>query len=89
MASSLSPVRPLPSQGRLALAFCAVFAVCSLALMAIMDKAGFHLMTGIQMAAMAAILTGSGILFSLAVAARMIPGSRPVSPVHFYTRFAV
>jgi len=81
LVSSLNPVSPLPSQGRLALGFFAVFAVCSLALIAMMDKAGFHLMTGIQMASMAVILIGSGILFSLAVAKRMIPGSRPGFPI--------
>ena len=77
LAASLNPVSPLPSQGRLALMFLAVFAVFSLALMAMMDKAGFHLMTGIEMASMAAILICGGVLFSLALAERMIPGSRP------------
>ena len=77
LAASLNPVSPLPSQGRLALMFLAVFAVFSLALMAMMDKAGFHLMTGIQMASMAVILICGGVLFSLALAQRMIPGSRP------------
>lgn len=80
LISSLNPVRPLPSPVRLASVFFGVFAVCSLALIAIMDKAGFHLMTGIQMASMAAILIGSGLLFSLAIAERMIPGSRPYLP---------
>lgn len=81
LASSLNPVSPLPSQGRLALGFFAIFDMCSLALIAMLDKAGFHLMTGIQMASMAVILIGSGILFSLAVAGRMVPGSRPGLPI--------
>jgi hypothetical protein len=77
LTASLNPVSPLPSQGRLALMFFAVFAVGSLALMAMMDKAGFHLMTGIQMVSMAVILICGGLLFSRALAGRMIPGSRP------------
>ena len=76
LTSSLSPVKPLPSQGRLASAFFVVFAALALTLMTIMDEAGFRLMTGTQMAGMATVLTGGGILFSLAVARRMVPGSR-------------
>jgi hypothetical protein len=76
LAASLTPVKPLPSQGWLVLAFLFVFVVCAAGLMAIMDKAGFHLMTGAQMARMTTILTGGGVLFSLAVAWRMAPGTR-------------
>lgn len=76
LTSSLTPVKPLPSQGRLVSAFLAVFTVCALSLIAILDKAGFHLMTGVQMALMAAILAGGGILFSFTLAWRMVPGSR-------------
>jgi hypothetical protein len=76
LAPSLMPVKPLPSQGRLVLRFLAVFAACSGGLIAAMGRAGFHRMTGVQMASMAAILTGAGMLFSLTVAWRMAPGSR-------------
>ncbi len=76
LASSLTPVKPLPSQSRLVLAFLVVFAACAAGLIAVMDKAGFHLMTVVQMACMAAILAAGGILFSIAVAWRMVPGSR-------------
>ena len=76
LTSSLTPVKPIPSQSRLVLTFLAVFAVCALALMATLNKAGFHLMTGVQMAWMAAILAGGGVLFSLALAWRMVPASR-------------
>jgi len=81
LTSSLTPVRPLPSQSRLVLAFLAVFAACAAGLIAVMDKAGFHLMTGSQMGWMAAILAGGGILFSLTLASRMVPGSRRGLPL--------
>jgi hypothetical protein len=53
-----------------------VLSVCAVGLIAIMNKAGFHLMTGVQMALMAAILASGGILFSFTLAWRMVPGSR-------------
>jgi len=81
LTSSLTPVKPLPSQSRLTLAFLAVFVACTVGLIAIMDKAGFHLMTEAQMASMAAILAGGGILFSLIVAWDMVPGSRQRFPL--------
>ena len=83
LASSLTPVKPLPSQSRLVLAFLVVFAACAAGLIAVMDKAGFHLMTAVQMACMASILACAGILFSLAVAWRMVPGSRQSLPLPF------
>jgi len=76
LTSSLTPVKPVPSQSRLLFEFLAVFSACVIGLIAIMDKAGFHLMTGAQMASMAVILAGGGILFSLIVAWQMVPGSR-------------
>jgi hypothetical protein len=76
LRSSLTPVKPIPSQSRLVFVFLAVFTVCAVGLIAIMNKAGFHLMTGIQMALMAAILASGGILFSFTLAWRMVPGSR-------------
>ena len=81
LAASLMPVEPLPSQGRLVLAFLGLFAVCAAGLIAILDKAGFHLMTGSQIGWMAAILTGGGILFSLMLAWQMVPGSRQAFPL--------
>jgi hypothetical protein len=81
LTSSLTPVKPLPSQSRLLLEFLSVFVVCAVGLIAIMDKAGFHLMTAAQMASMAAILAGGGILFSLIVAWQMVPGSRQRFPL--------
>ena len=76
LTSCLTPVKPIPSQSRLVLVFLAVFTVFAAGLIAILDKAGFHLMTGVQMALMAAILAGGGILFSFTLAWRMVPGSR-------------
>ena len=76
LASSLTPVKPLPSEGTLVLAFLAIFTLCGVGLIATLNKAGFHLMTGIQMALMAAVLAGGGILFSFVLTWRMVPGSR-------------
>lgn len=76
LAGSLTPVKPLPSQSTLVSTFLAVFAACAAGLVAILNKAGFHLMTGLQMISMAAILTVGGILFSFTLAWRMVPGSR-------------
>jgi hypothetical protein len=81
LLSSLAPVKPIPSQSRLVLAFLAVFAAGAAALIVVLDKAGFHLMTGAQIGWMAANLAGGGILFSLALAWRMVPGSRQGCPL--------
>lgn len=81
LTSSLTAVKPLPSQLTLLFEFLAVFTICALGLIAIMDKAGFHLMTVTQMVPMAAILAGGGILFSLIVAWQMVPGSRQGFPL--------
>jgi Negative regulator of sigma F len=76
LTSSLTPVKPLPSQSRLVLAFVGAFALCAAGLIAVLDKAGFHLMTPVQMGWMASILAGGGIMFSIALAWQMVPGSR-------------
>jgi hypothetical protein len=81
LPSSLDRVKPLPSQSLLASALFGVFAALALALMAVMDKAGFRLMSGVQMVGMATVLAGGGILFSIAISRRMVPGSRPGPPV--------
>ncbi len=81
LTASLVPVRPLPSQGWLVLAFLGLFAACAAGLIAILDKAGFHLMTGAQIVWMTAILTSGGILFSLTLAWQMVPGSRQGFPL--------
>jgi hypothetical protein len=81
LSSTLTPVKPLPSHGKLVLAFLAVFAAGAAGLIAILDHPGFHLMTGAQMASMAAMLAGAGILFAVTVAWQMVPGSRPGFPL--------
>jgi hypothetical protein len=83
LMSSLTPVKPLPSQSILVLIFLAVFAAVAAGLIAMMDKAGFHLMTEGQMGWMGTILAGGGILFSLALAWRMVPASHQVFPISF------
>jgi hypothetical protein len=84
LSPSLTPVTPIPSQSVLVLVFLAVFTVAVFGLVAILNKAGFHLMTGIQMGVMAVTLAVGGVLFSFTLAWRMVPGSRwgvPFSPV--------
>ena len=81
LSATLTPVKPLPSHGRLVLAFLAVFAAGTAGLIAILDHPGFHLMTAAQMASMAAMLAGAGIFFALTVAWQMVPGSRPGFPL--------
>jgi hypothetical protein len=92
LTSSLTPVKPLPSQRTLFFEFLAVFTACAAGLIAIVDKTGFHLMTTAQLASMAAILAGGGILFSLIIAWQMVPGSRrrfPLSPALALSGFGV
>jgi len=81
LASSLTPVKPLPSQGSLILPFLAMFAACAVALIAILSKAGFHLMSGVQMGVMATLLTGAGVVFSILLVGQMVPGSRQALPL--------
>ena len=81
LAPSLTPVNPVPSERRLVLAFLAAFAAYAAGLIAILSKAGFHLMTGAQIGWMVTILFGGGILFSFALAWRMVPGSRQGLPL--------
>jgi len=76
LTSSLLPVTPIPSQSRLVFELLAVFTVCAVGLTAILNKAAFHLMSGVQMALIGAILATGGILFSFTLARRMVPGSR-------------
>jgi hypothetical protein len=83
LKSSLTPVKPLPSQSRLILTFLVVFAACTAGVTAIMDKTGFHLATRGEIVWMTAILAGGGILFSHALAWRMVPGSRHAFPLPF------
>jgi hypothetical protein len=83
LTASLAPVKPLPSQGRLAGFFLLIFAACATGLMAILDKSGFHMMTAAQMAGMAVLLACGGALFSIELAGRMVPGSRIVLPFSF------
>jgi hypothetical protein len=83
LTSSFAPVVPLPTPSKLVLAFLAIFGACAAGLIAIMDKAGLHLMTGAQMAGMTAILMGGGVLFSLTLAGRMVPGVRQIFPLWF------
>ena len=76
LITSLTPVKPLPSNGMLAVQFLFTFAVCAAGLITILGKAGIHMMTAAQLGAMAAILTGGGVFFALQLVNRMVPGNR-------------
>ena len=78
---SLTPVKPIPSRGRLFLALLAVFVAGSAGLVALMNKTGLHMMTPLQLGGISAILVGGGILFAAKLAEQMIPGSRPGMPL--------
>jgi uncharacterized membrane protein len=81
LAASLVPVRLIPSVSSLSLILFSVFVLCAGGLIAIGDKAGFHLMTGRQILGMVAILVTGGVIFSAALACRMVPGSRLSFPL--------
>ena len=78
---SLRPVKPVPSRGTLFLLLLAVFVAASVALVAIVNKAGLHMMTPLQLGGISAILAGGGILFAINLSRQMIPGSRAVIPL--------
>jgi hypothetical protein len=75
LGGSLKPVRVLPSRRVLAATFLAVSVAWSVLVTAVLDKAGFHLMSGSQMAWMTGIFAAGAALLSFAVAACMVPGS--------------
>jgi hypothetical protein len=75
LGGALKPVRVLPSRRALAATFLAVSVAWSALVTAALDKAGFRLMSGSQMAWMMGIFAAGAVLFSFAVAACMVPGS--------------
>lgn len=81
LKKSLQAVKPLPSNRALVTQFLLVFGACATALMALLDKAGFHLMTASQMGWMAALFAGGGIYFSAQLVRRMVPGSQVLAPL--------
>jgi hypothetical protein len=81
LSSSLAPVKPLPSHGRLILTFLGIFAACVVAIVPMTGWMGIHLMTGGQIAWMIAILAGGATLFSFTLASRMVPGGTTWFPL--------
>lgn len=73
---SLTPVKAVPSQGRLIFFFLLIFVAGAAGLTTVMDKTGLRLMTGVQIAIVSAILSCGGILFAIQLAGQMIPGSK-------------
>ena len=78
---SLTPVKPVPSRGRLFPVLLAVFVAVSAGLVALMNKTALHMMTSLQVGGISAILAGGGILFAIKLSGQMIPGSRAVIPL--------
>lgn len=80
LKASLKPVNPLPPNRVLALQFLLVFVSLAAALIAALEKAGFHLMTATQISAMGAVLAGGGIYCAAQLPRLMVPGSRVAAP---------
>ena len=80
LKKSLRVVKPLPSNSLLVAQFLLVFGACAAALIAVLDKAGFHLMSAAQVGVMAALFAGGGVSFSMQLVRRMVPGSRVFAP---------
>ena len=78
---SLTPVKPVPSRGKLFLLLLAIFVAISAGLVALTNKTGLHMMTPLQLSGISAILAGGGILFAIKLSGQMIPGSRAVIPL--------
>lgn len=81
LSSSLAPVKPLPSQGKLILAFLGIFLVCVAAIVPMTGWMGIHLMTREQTACMFAIFATGAILFAFTLASQMVPGSATRFPL--------
>jgi hypothetical protein len=73
---SLTPVKPIPAQNTLVVAFLIIFLAGSAALASLMNKSGLHEMTPAQIGAVVAICATAGILLSVRVTAEMIPGAK-------------
>lgn len=81
LTPSLTPVKPIPSQGVLVLQFLSVFVLSAVGMIAIMSKVGLHRMTGTQTGWMSLILACGAVLFSIVLVRQMVPGLRPGLPV--------
>lgn len=81
LTQSLTPVTPIPSQGVLVLQFLGVFVLSAVAMVAIVNRTGLHLMTGAQTGWMSLVLAGGAVLFSITLARQVVPGLRPGLPV--------
>lgn len=80
LTPSLTLVKPVPRQSVLVLGFLGVLIVSDTGLVAILSKAGFHLMTGAQIGWMALIVAGAAILFAVTLAGQMVPGRKQHLP---------
>lgn len=76
LKTSLKPVTPLPSNRALAVQFLIVFAGCAALFMAVLDKAGLHMMTAAQIGGLSVLLGSGGVFFASQLSSRMIPASR-------------
>lgn len=81
LRSTLKPVKPAGSPGRIAAALFLLFVAAAFAVSSLMDKAGLRLMSGAELAGIAAVSAGGAALVSFSLAWLVIPGSlRRVSP---------
>lgn len=76
LTPSLAPVKQLPSQTVLTAQFLAVFAACAVAIATLAGAMGMRFLTGTQITCMALVYGFGAILFSMALASRMVPAAR-------------
>lgn len=76
LTPSLKSVKPIPGQSAIVARFLSVFAALAAVMVALIDKAGFHLMTVAQIGWMGSILAGGAVLYSFALAGQMVPGEQ-------------
>ncbi len=81
LQGSLQPVKPLPPRPVLVLQLTLAFLLLAAILTAALKFSGIPVMTDAPVNLLAALFTAAGVLFSLLLAAQMIPGSRAVLPL--------
>ncbi|HEY4360014.1 MAG TPA: hypothetical protein VGN17_03555 [Bryobacteraceae bacterium] len=81
LGPSLVPVNPIPSRTNLSLLFLVVFVIGAGGLAALMKRTGLHLMSRVQIGAMASILAACGTVLAAELAGEMIPGGRRMAPL--------
>ena len=80
MIETLSPVRPIPSRGLLALGFLTIFGVVSAAMIAYVGLQGAAAMTTLQLAGLLSAILVAAALVAIGLSGEMTPGERRFLP---------